>query len=61
LVNAGLSGHGSWQNRPTATDQADATEPFAFRESSEDDFVSIFQKFPLLSRRQRNRILAARG
>jgi hypothetical protein len=41
--------------------QSDATESFSFAESPKDDFVSIFQKFPLLSSRQRNRILAARG
>jgi len=36
-------------------------KPISFTQSTEDDFVSIFQKFPLLSRRQRNWILAARG
>src|SRR6266446_600447 len=54
-------GRGLRHNRPPATSQSDATEPVSFTESPKDDFVSIFQKLPLLSRRQRNRILAARG
>jgi hypothetical protein len=49
------------QNRPMTTAQSDATEPVSFAVSTEDDFVSIFQKFPLLSRRERYRILAARS
>ena len=60
-ARAELSGRGRWHNRPPATAQSDATESVSFAESTEDDFVSIFQKFPLLSRRQTNWILAARG
>jgi len=56
-----ILGRGRGHNRPPATAQSDATESVSFAESTEDDFVSIFQKFPLLSRRQRNRLLAARG
>ena len=56
-----MSGHGRGQNRPPATAQPDAAESVSLAEASEDDFVSIFQKFPLLSRRQRDWILAPRG
>jgi hypothetical protein len=54
-------GRGRGHNHPPATAQSDATEPVSVAESPKDNFVSIFQKLPLLSRRQRNRILAARG
>ncbi len=54
-------GRGRGHNRPPATAESDATKPVSFAESPKDDFVSIFQKFPLLSRRQRHRILATRG
>src|ERR1017187_4318908 len=60
-VSADSSGRGGRQNRPPATAQSNATEPVPFAKSPEDDFVSVFQKFPLLSSRQRNRILAPRG
>jgi hypothetical protein len=60
-TTAELSGRGTGHNRRLAAAQPDATEPVSFTESTEDDFVSIFQKFPLLSRRQRNWILATRG
>ena len=58
---ATISDRERWENRSAACAQTNATESVGFAESAEDDFISIFQEFSLLSSRQRDRILAARG
>jgi hypothetical protein len=58
-VNANLSTRRRGLNGSSATTQSDAAKPVALAESAEDNFVSILQKFSLLSAGQGNRILAA--
>src|ERR1700722_17142155 len=55
-----IPSYGGGRDCSPATSQTDSPESFSFAESPEDYFISIFQKFPLLSARQRNWILAAR-
>ena len=51
----------SGQSHSPTTAEADPAESLPFAKSPDNDFVSIFQKFSLLSGRQGERILAARG
>lgn len=54
------SGRPRRMNRPPATPETNPPKPVPLAESAQDHFISIFQKFPLLTRRQSDGIRASR-